>query len=126
MKTKLILSFALISLAFTPTAETEEVLPKPEPPFAGKIARTAKESTPNFPKGWKLLRVRRTSCSILTDDVGFGASSVFGGPIQTPTFQRLADSEPCVRSFLMLVTRHRSSAMPRGGNGRYGTTPFSA
>src|SRR5215467_4581649 len=29
---------------------------------------------------------------ILTDDVGFGASSTFGGPIQTPTFQRLADS----------------------------------
>ena len=29
---------------------------------------------------------------ILTDDVGFGASSTFGGPIQTPNFQRLADS----------------------------------
>jgi arylsulfatase len=28
---------------------------------------------------------------ILTDDIGFGASSVFGGPIQTPNFQRLAD-----------------------------------
>jgi arylsulfatase A-like enzyme len=28
----------------------------------------------------------------LTDDVGFGASSTFGGPIQTPNFQRLADS----------------------------------
>jgi arylsulfatase len=28
----------------------------------------------------------------MTDDVGFGASSTFGGPIQTPTFQRLADS----------------------------------
>jgi arylsulfatase A-like enzyme len=29
---------------------------------------------------------------ILTDDIGFGASSTFGGPIQTPNFQRLADS----------------------------------
>lgn len=29
---------------------------------------------------------------ILTDDVGFGASSTFGGPIQTPNLQRLADS----------------------------------
>jgi arylsulfatase len=29
---------------------------------------------------------------ILTDDVGFGATSTFGGPIQTPNFQRLADS----------------------------------
>ena len=29
---------------------------------------------------------------ILTDDVGFGASSTFGGPIPTPTFDRLASS----------------------------------
>src|SRR5262249_33488090 len=27
---------------------------------------------------------------IMTDDVGFGASSTFGGPIQTPSFSRLA------------------------------------
>src|SRR5213596_99403 len=27
---------------------------------------------------------------ILLDDVGFGASSVFGGPCQTPTAERLA------------------------------------
>jgi arylsulfatase A-like enzyme len=27
---------------------------------------------------------------ILTDDVGFGASSTFGGPIPTPTMDRLA------------------------------------
>ena len=26
----------------------------------------------------------------MTDDVGFGASSTFGGPIPTPTFDRLA------------------------------------
>src|SRR5262249_40540174 len=29
---------------------------------------------------------------ILTDDVGFGACSTFGGPIQTPNFQRVADA----------------------------------
>ena len=27
---------------------------------------------------------------IMTDDVGFGASSTFGGPIDTPTFDALA------------------------------------
>jgi arylsulfatase A-like enzyme len=27
---------------------------------------------------------------ILLDDVGFGASSAFGGPYQTPTAERLA------------------------------------
>ncbi len=29
---------------------------------------------------------------VLIDDVGFGASSTFGGPCQTPTLQRLADA----------------------------------
>ena len=28
---------------------------------------------------------------ILLDDTGFGASSAFGGPVNTPTFERLAD-----------------------------------
>jgi arylsulfatase len=27
---------------------------------------------------------------VLLDDVGFGASSAFGGPCDTPTFERLA------------------------------------
>ena len=92
MKTKLILALASVSLAFTPTAETEEVLPKPEQPFKGKIARTAKESTPDFPRGVEAPKGAPNVLLILTDDVGFGASSVFGGPIQTPNFQRLADS----------------------------------
>src|SRR6516164_6782961 len=94
MKTKnafAVLIFAL-GAVFTLTTEAEEVLPKPEQPFAGKIARTAKESTPDFPKGVEALKGAPNVLLILTDDVGFGASSVFGGPIQTPNFQRLADS----------------------------------
>jgi len=74
------------------TTEAEEVLPKPEQPFGGKIARTAKESTPDFPKAIEAPKGAPNILLILTDDVGFGASSVFGGPIQTPTFQKLADS----------------------------------
>src|SRR6516164_3449972 len=81
-----------LSALFTLTAAAQEVLPKPEQPFAGKIARTAKESTPDFPKGVEAPKGAPNVLLILTDDVGFGASSVFGGPIQTPNFQRLADS----------------------------------
>src|SRR6516162_5793889 len=81
-----------LGAVFTQTTEAEEVLPKPEQPFAGKIARTAKESTPDFPKGVQAPTGAPNVLLILTDDVGFGASSVFGGPIQTPNFQRLADS----------------------------------
>jgi arylsulfatase len=85
------LTFGL-NAVFTLTAASAEILPKPEQPFAGKIARTAKESTPDFPKGIEAPKGAPNVLLILTDDVGFGASSVFGGPIQTPNFQRLADS----------------------------------
>ena len=69
----------------------ETVLPKPEPPFQGKIGRTVKDSTPDFPKGVEAPADAPNVLLILTDDVGFGASSTFGGPVQTPNFQRLAD-----------------------------------
>jgi len=67
-------------------------LPKPEPPFNGKIDRLVKNSKPDFPKEVQPPAGAPNVLLILTDDVGFGASSVFGGPIQTPNFQRLADS----------------------------------
>jgi len=73
-------------------AVAQDVLPKPETPFHGKIGRTAKDSTPDFPKGVEAPKGAPNVLLILTDDVGFGASSTFGGPIQTPNFQRLADS----------------------------------
>jgi arylsulfatase len=72
--------------------QVQETLPKPEPPFQGKIGRTVKDSTPDFPKGVEAPARAPNVLLILTDDVGFGATSTFGGPIQTPNFQRLADN----------------------------------
>jgi arylsulfatase A-like enzyme len=74
------------------SANAQESLPKPETPFQGKIGKTAAESTPDFPKGIEAPKGAPNVLLIMTDDVGFGASSTFGGPIQTPNFQRLADS----------------------------------
>ena len=71
-------------------AAAQDVLPKPEPPFHGKIGRTPKDSTPDFPKGVEAPKGAPNILVILTDDVGFGASSTFGGPIPTPTMDRLA------------------------------------
>src|SRR5215831_12175520 len=71
---------------------SQEVLPHPEPEFKGKIGRTAKESTPDFPKEVQAPEGAPNVLLILTDDVGFGASSTFGGPIPTPTFDKLAAS----------------------------------
>jgi arylsulfatase len=82
----------LVALTIAPFLASQEVLPKPEPPFHGKIGRTVKDSTPDFPKSIEAPKAASNILLILTDDVGFGATSTFGGPIQTPTFQRLADS----------------------------------
>src|SRR5499427_6415909 len=92
MKTKKILAALMLALGatFTLATEAEEVLPKPEPPFSGKIGRTAKESTPDFPKAIEAPKGAPNVLLILTDDVGFGASSTFGGPIPTPNFDKLA------------------------------------
>ena len=76
------------------TGETPQggstVLPRPEPPFKGHIGRTVKDSTADFPKEVKAPKGAPNVLLILTDDVGFGATSTFGGPIPTPTFDRLA------------------------------------
>jgi arylsulfatase len=73
-------------------SQTQEILPKPEQPFNGKVERLAKDSSVDFPKGVEAPKGAPNVLLIMTDDVGFGASSVFGGPIPTPSFQRLADS----------------------------------
>ncbi|MGD9659184.1 MAG: arylsulfatase [Methylocystis sp.] len=82
--------FAIILSAGVAFAQT--VLPRPEPPFKGEIGRTVQDSKPDFPKGVEAPKGAPNVLLILTDDVGFGASSTFGGPIQTPTIQQLANS----------------------------------
>ena len=73
-----------------PVSTAQNVLPRPEQPFDGKIGRTPKDSTPDFPKGVEAPKGAPNILVILTDDVGFGASSTFGGPIPTPTMDRVA------------------------------------
>jgi arylsulfatase len=63
-----------------------QVLAQPESPFKGKIGRTVKDSTPDFPKEVEAPKGAPNILLMLTDDVGFGATNTFGGPIQTPTF----------------------------------------
>src|SRR6516164_7866677 len=70
----------------------QDVLPRPEPPFKGHIGRTTKDSTPDFPKEVQPPKNAPNILLILTDDVGYGASSTFGGPISTPTFDRIGQA----------------------------------
>src|SRR5215468_7661673 len=75
-----------------PPAGGSAVIPLPEPQFGGVIERTAKESTPDFPKAVTAPKGAPNVLLIMTDDTGFGASSTFGGPIPTPTLDREAQN----------------------------------
>src|SRR5499427_8414387 len=86
-QTRLLLFCILICV----TCVQAQVLPQPEPSFKGKIGRTVKDSTPDFPKEVQAPAGAPNVLLILTDDVGFGASATFGGPIQTPNFDRIAN-----------------------------------
>src|SRR5262249_48852064 len=88
-----LLAFACSQPASRPTTTTtaQTVLPRPDQPFNGKISRLAKDSMPDFPAAVVPPKNAPNVLLILTDDVGFGATSTFGGPIQTPNFQRIAD-----------------------------------
>ena len=86
-----ILSVSLLAFGAVAASAQDVVLPKPEPSFQGKIGRTVKDSTPDFPKSTEAPSGAPNVLLILVDDVGFGATSTFGGPIEMPNLQRLAD-----------------------------------
>ncbi len=69
-----------------------QVLPVPEQVSRGTLTYDAKDPDASFPPIRPLLPPEGAPnvLVVLIDDCGFGASSVFGGPIQTPTFERLA------------------------------------
>ena len=69
-----------------------EVLPVPDQRYQGLITYDAKDPASAFPP---IPQVRPPKGApnvlvVLIDDVGFGASSAFGGPCETPTAERLA------------------------------------
>ena len=69
-----------------------EVLPIPHRPDTGTVTYDATDPDTSFPP---ISQVQPPEGApnvvvVLLDDVGFGASSAFGGPCATPTFERLA------------------------------------
>jgi arylsulfatase A-like enzyme len=69
---------------------TVSVLPYPDPQFRGTIGRTTADSRSDFPQPVSAPKGAPNVLLIMTDDVGFGASSTFGGPVATPTLDALA------------------------------------
>jgi arylsulfatase A-like enzyme len=71
-----------------------EVLPIPDQPYTGFVAYDAKSPDSKFPP-IEPLRPPDAAPNVLIvliDDAGFGASSTFGGPCQSPTAERLAQN----------------------------------
>ncbi len=68
----------------------DNVLPKADAPFAGKVGLTRETSTPSWPQEVKAPKGAPNIVVILLDDVGFGASGTFGGPAATPNIDALA------------------------------------
>ena len=69
-----------------------QVLPIPDVPYAGLVTYDAKDPSTSFPP-IEPLRPPTGAPNVLVvliDDVGFSASSAFGGPCSTPTAERLA------------------------------------
>jgi arylsulfatase len=66
------------------------VLPQPPAPFAGTINPSARASTPAWPPTLGAPANAPNVLLIITDDVGFGSPSTFGGVIPTPALDRVA------------------------------------
>ena len=76
----------------SPDPHARTMLPIPDRPAAGLTTYDAKDPDTSFPPIEPLLPPEGAPnvLIVLVDDVGFGASSAFGGPCNTPTAERLA------------------------------------
>ncbi len=96
---KLIRNIGVISLALlwgtqqAPGADTtwdRTTLPIPPQPFKGVANRTLEGSVEDFPKEIEPPAGAPNILLILVDDAGFGNPSTFGGPVSTPTLDKVA------------------------------------
>ncbi|HWU39797.1 MAG TPA: arylsulfatase, partial [Candidatus Acidoferrum sp.] len=65
-------------------------LPPPDPKFGGVIKEKASESKPWWPPRVVPPKGAPNILLIMTDDVGYGAPSTFGGVVPTPALDRIA------------------------------------
>ncbi|HEX8782977.1 MAG TPA: arylsulfatase, partial [Steroidobacteraceae bacterium] len=66
------------------------VLPPPDPTFQGKIGLTLKDSKADYQHPLSAPKGAPNVLLIVGDDIGYAHMSAFGGPANTPTFDRLA------------------------------------
>ena len=86
----MLLWLALCTVA--PVNAGELALPAADPVFQGRVGANLGESEPHWPAPVAAPEDAPNVVLIMTDDVGFGASSTFGGSVPTPNLDRLADN----------------------------------
>jgi arylsulfatase A-like enzyme len=82
--------FASLLAGIASLALAQSVLPQAAQPFKGKIELRAQDSKVDFPHSPSAPAGAPNVLLVLLDDVGFGAASTFGGPVNTPTLENLA------------------------------------
>lgn len=89
-----IISLALLAqmrpAAAADTTWDRTTLPRPPQPFTGVANRTLEGSVEVFPEPVKAPEGAPNILLILVDDAGFGNPSTFGGPVSTPTLDKVA------------------------------------
>ena len=73
-------------------ASAQDVLPAPPAPFKGQVGLSVKDSRSDFPQPIQAPKGAPNVVLVILDDVGFGATSTFGGPCETLTLDRLANN----------------------------------
>jgi arylsulfatase len=92
MKATFAMISACVAIALSGIASAQDVLPFPDPPMGGSVAPTMQESVHKWRETPSYLPEDAPNILIvMLDDAGFGQASTFGGEINTPTLDRLAD-----------------------------------
>ncbi len=86
------LVLALASGWLSASIADRNVLPAPPVPYKGTLAVTEEDSTAVFPSPIKAPSGAPNILLVMTDDVGFGTVSTFGGSTPTPNLDELAEN----------------------------------
>src|SRR6266576_4812489 len=92
MKKNSVLKVLTLALILASSAQFALHAQTTQQPYQGVVGRTLGESKEWWPEPVKAPAGAPNVVWILLDDVGFGAAGTFGGLIQTPTFDTLANS----------------------------------
>ena len=126
-----IVALGWLMAAATAAEPDRTVLPLPEPPREASTILDARDATPPPFFTVKAPEGAPNVLLILIDDLGFGGTSAFGGPVATPSFDRMAKEglafsnfhtqATCSPTRASMLSGHNHHAVNMGGIAEAGT-----